>query len=101
VKVQHERQVVELVGGFVNAGNNMGWTALLFSGGDKYPILPFPVEISYRCFTGCQKNFGDPAKSPYENSPVKVYFAHLSPPDALRRAVRVPGDLPPASGREK
>ena len=23
------------------------------SGGDKYPILPCPGEISYRCFTGC------------------------------------------------
>ena len=27
------------------------------SGCDKFHILPFPVEISYRCFTGCQKYF--------------------------------------------
>ena len=27
------------------------------SGGDKYPMLPFPGEISYRCFTGHQKYF--------------------------------------------
>jgi hypothetical protein len=25
------------------------------SGGDKYAILPFSGEISYRCFTGSQK----------------------------------------------
>ena len=25
------------------------------SGGHKYLILPFPGEISYLCFTGCQK----------------------------------------------
>jgi hypothetical protein len=27
------------------------------SGGDKYPILPFPGEMSCLCFTGCQKYF--------------------------------------------
>ena len=27
------------------------------SGGRKFLILRFPGEISYRCFTGCQKHF--------------------------------------------
>ena len=27
------------------------------SGGEQYPILPFTGEISYRCFTRCQKYF--------------------------------------------
>ena len=27
------------------------------SGGETYPILPFPGEISYRYFKGCQKYF--------------------------------------------
>ena len=27
------------------------------SGGEKYPILRFPGEISHRCFTGCQKYY--------------------------------------------
>ena len=27
------------------------------SGGGKFPILPFPGEISYRCFEGVQKYF--------------------------------------------
>jgi hypothetical protein len=34
------------------------------SGGDKYPILPFTGEISYPCFTGSQKYFRGPVKSP-------------------------------------
>ena len=51
------------------------------SGGDKYPILPFAGEISYRCFKVWQPYFWRPLKSPYEVSPVKVYLAHFSPPE--------------------
>ena len=46
----------------------------------KFLILPFTGEISYRCFTGCQKYFWGPVESPYANSPVKVYSADHSPP---------------------
>jgi hypothetical protein len=53
-------------------------------GGGKYPILPFTGEISYSCFTGCQKYFGGPLKPPYEISPVKVYLAYFSPPERRR-----------------
>jgi hypothetical protein len=36
-------------------------------GGERYPILPFPEEISYRCFiTGSQKYFRGPVKSSYD-----------------------------------
>ena len=27
------------------------------SGGEKCPILPFPGELSYRCFRGCDNYF--------------------------------------------
>ena len=59
---------------------------LQVSGGGECPILPFTGEISYRYFTGSQKYFGGPVKSPYEISPVKVYFAYSPPPHAQRLA---------------
>ena len=52
------------------------------SGGEKYRIFPFTGEFLYRCFSGCQKYFCGPVRSPYEISSVKVYVAYFSPPEA-------------------
>ena len=55
------------------------------SGGEKCRMLPFPGEISFRCFKERQKYFWRPFKPLSEISPAEVYLANFSPPDLHRR----------------
>ena len=47
-------------------------------------FLPFPREISYRCFRGCQQHFGLPFKFPTIIFRVKL-FVHFSLPQPGER----------------
>ena len=69
------------------------------SGGEKEPYFSLTGEISYRCFTGCQKYLSR-VKSPYEFSPVGLHLAYSPPPDmrtafenAFTEAVVVKGKI--------
>ena len=74
------------------------------SGGGECPILRFPGEISYGCFTGCQKYFRHPVKFPNDVWPIfrllnHIHFHHV---DEARGAEELEtgaaGRSPPAAG---